>query len=167
MMGVGHRLVAANVTFVVGAILDKPAGEIALAAALAAVFSAGKFSPDADNREPLRKFFGHRGLLHWWGLPAMALIPLAYVSAPFWAYGPVLGWSSHIFPADFVFGKGGRSIPKGIPLGPGTDSPRLGLGFKVSGSVGDGHSILEYATTVVLGVVLAWQLVAMASALTA
>jgi hypothetical protein len=177
MMGPGHRIGAAVVVVGVGLVqieLAPRAGwaplsvaEVAAAALLAAPFSAGRFSPDADNRGRLKRMLGHRQALHWWGWPVAVLALVAFLGLPWPCYGPALGWLSHLFPFDFLFGKGGRSIPKGIPLWPWRGSKRLGLGLRVSAkrsaierAAGSGrtHSFAESAFTAVLAVSLVAEL---------
>lgn len=154
MLATGHRIVAANIVLAI----PMDSAEKALMLAGAVLFSAGRFSPDLDAREPARTIFGHRGILHWWGLPAIAAVALCIAGAPIYLYGPVIGWGSHIFPADYVFGKAGYGTGEGVPLWPYKDSPRLGLGFKVSGRF-VGHSGPELTATIVLGTVLFFQAV--------
>lgn len=176
-MGPGHRVGAATVVVGAGLVqigLAPRAGweplsiaEVAAAALLAVPFSAGRFSPDADNRGLLKRWFGHRRTVHWWGWPAAVLALVAALGLSWPCYGPALGWLSHLFPFDFLFGKGGRSIPKGIPLWPWRGCKRLGLGLRVSAkqsaierAAGSRrtHSLVESAFTVVLAVALAGEL---------
>lgn len=178
-MGPGHMLGAAAFTLGLGLAQIHLAeatgqfgplgvGEVVAAAALAVPFSAGRFSPDADNRGRLKRMFGHRRALHWWGWPVVVLAALVAAGAPFVALGPALGWLSHIWPFDYLFGKGGRSIPKGIPRWPWRGSPRHGLGLRVSADrswierllIGDRrkHSALEWIFTGVLFAVVAGEL---------
>ena len=177
MMGPGHMIGAATVVVGVGLVqieLAPRAGwaplsvaEVAAAALLAVPFSAGRFSPDADNRGRLKRMLGHRRALHWWGWPVAVLVLVAFLGLPWPCYGPALGWLSHLFPFDFLFGKGGRSIPKGIPLWPWRGCKRLGLGLRVSAkrsaierAAGSRrtHSLAESAFTVVLAVALTGEL---------
>ena len=68
-------------------------------------FSDGRFSPDAD--QTWLSAFGHRRGVHGWWWPALAGVALAL--SPFGAvdalWGPIIGWGSHLFPADWFFGK--------------------------------------------------------------
>jgi hypothetical protein len=184
MMGPGHRIGAAAVVVGVGMVQIElarrtgrfeplPVGEVVAAAALAVPFSAGRFSPDADNRGWVKRRFGHRRAVHWWGWPVAVLAVVAACGLPWPCYGPALGWLSHLFPFDFLFGKGGRSIPKGIPLWPWRGCKRLGLGLRVSAkqsaierAAGSRrtHSLAESAFTVVLAVVLVAELYFLARA---
>jgi hypothetical protein len=140
-----------------------PLGQVAACAALAVPFSAGRFSPDADNRGWLKRRLGHRRALHWWGWPVAVLVGVAVAGLPWPCFGPALGWFSHLWPFDYLFGKGGRSIPKGIPRWPWRGSPRHGLGLRVSAKQSAverlagsrrTHSFAESAFTVVLALVL-------------
>jgi hypothetical protein len=147
--------VAANATIALASVgLVRPAEAVGLTLG-ALLTAAGPFSPDADNRAPLSAVMRHRGNLHWWGWPMLVAAVMAAAGAPLLAYGPVIGWFSHIWPADWLAGRGGRSIPRGIPLWP-VGSRRIGLGIKVTGPFG-GHSLAELTLTVVFGVVLAVQ----------
>jgi hypothetical protein len=156
----GHRGTAAAVALGIPPVLGylgwaRIAPEQALASAVLAVpFSAGRLSPDAD--QTWLSAFGHRRGVHGWWWPALAglalwLSPLGGVYA---AWGPVIGWSSHLVPADWCFGQGGCSIPRGIPLLPFCPA-RTGLGLKVSGDL-DGHSVLELAASWAVWAVAAW-----------
>jgi hypothetical protein len=205
MLATGHQIVAANATVGLASLgLVRPAEAVGLTLG-ALITAAGPFSPDADNRRPpgrggrarwyvkvwrwcrrpwLPGFHNleHRETLHGWGWPVLAALILATNGAPLLAYGPVIGWFSHLFPADFMFGKGGRSIPRGIPAAPfgilrlftpkqrRRRSRRLGWGLRVSASNSAisrfffgyrDHSVLELAATVVLGVVLVVQVAAL------
>jgi hypothetical protein len=155
MNAAGHQAVAANLTLGLAATGLVDVGDALTHTVGAMLTAAGPFSPDADNRRPLNRWFGHRQSLHWWGWPLLAALILAALSAPVAAYGPVIGWASHIVPADWAFGRGGQHVPRGIPLWPWRGSRRLGLGLPVTGPF-DGHSLIEGAATVALiGVLLA------------
>lgn len=178
MMGPGHRIGAAVVVLGAGMAQVEiahrtgrfeplPVEQVLAAAALAVPFSAGRFSPDADNRGMFKQWFGHRGAVHWWGWPVGVLALVAALGLPWPCYGPPLGWLSHLFPFDFLFGKGGRSIPRGIPLWPWRGSRRLGLGLRVSAkqsaierAMGGGrtHSFAELVFTGMLAVMLVMEL---------
>lgn len=166
MLGPGHRLMAANVSLLICEALPsfsniQPTPRTTLAVVLSSMlFSAGRLSPDMDQIEILKRIFGHRYLLHWWGLPFfLVFTPFVYFSVPFIYWGPLIGWTSHLLPADYIFGKAGYGIPKGIPLGPFRTSKRLGLGIKVTGRQKlDGtrykHGRLELITTIMLNFTL-------------
>lgn len=144
----GHHGVAAAVALGVPLVLHhlgiaEIPPEQALAAAVAAQpFAAGRLSPDADHT--WLSAFKHRRGAHGWWWPALAAWGLLQTpaGAVYAAWGPIIGWASHLFPADWVFGKRGRSIPKGIPVLPFMKW-RTGLGLKVTGRDGEGHSVLE------------------------
>jgi len=164
---VGVGMVQIEVARRMGQFEPLPVGQVVAAAVLAVPFSAGRFSPDADNRGRLKRMFGHRRAVHWWGWPVAVLALVAFLGLPWPCYGPALGWLSHLFPFDFLFGKGGRSIPKGIPLWPWRGCKRLGLGLRVSAkrsaierAAGSRrtHSLAESAFTVVLAFALTGEL---------
>jgi hypothetical protein len=105
--------------------------------------------------------------VHWWGWPVSVLALMAACGLPWPCYGPALGWLSHLVPFDLLFGKGGRSIPRGIPLWPWRGCKRLGLGLRVSArqsaverAAGSRrtHSLAESAVTVLLAVALVTEL---------
>jgi hypothetical protein len=157
MMGTGHRLVAASVTLAAGTWLDVQPVPALVAAALAVPFSAGRWSPDADHT--WLALCGHRRAVHGWWWPALAGWLVWHFSAgtaPFIVYGPILGWASHLFPADWVFGKGGRDIPKGLPVLPFLPW-RTGLGLRVTGKTRGSHSILESLATAGVALTLTLQ----------
>ena len=109
---------------------------------------------------------------------ALGVWALAMAGAPLAAYGPVIGWASHLVPADLIFGKGGQHIPRGLPTAPfgvlrlrkpksrRKRSERWGVGLRVSADntrlslalVGRReHSVLELAATVLLVVAMLGQ----------
>ena len=155
--------------------------QVLAAAVLAIPFSAGKLSPDADLT--WLKRLGHRGAAHWPGWPVLAVLAtLALWHAagqpglPLVLIAPELGWGSHLA-ADWWFGAGGRSIPRGIPLLPVRRGPRTGLGNRVSAKrsglekalIGSRrrHSVLEWTVTCALvptAAGLAWLYLAQAGA---
>jgi len=134
-------------------------------AAVTVITAGGPLSPDLDQQTwwrmtdrvlpdeglghggPMR----HRGLTHWWGLPA----GLAWVLATdptrglaWWAAaGLALGWASHLV-GDFVVGAKSLHRGAGIPLAPWW--AHVGCGFECDGWA-------ERALGVVLPVVAAWQ----------
>lgn len=141
MMGPGHMVGAAAFTLGIGIVQIETArrtglyaplsvAEVTAAAVLAVPFSAGQLSPDAD--QTWLKRFGHRRGVHWWGWPVAVIVGLLAAGAPFPVLGPALGWLSHLWPYDWLYGKGGRSIPKGIPRWPWRNSPRHGIGLRVT-----------------------------------
>jgi len=132
-----HVLLGAVTGIALGTHLGMPPAQTGACAALAALAAP---IPDVDNRRwwqrtdrvvpdealghggPMR----HRGLLHWWGIPALAALPLAAlglhvngvdVSWAGWAF--LVGIASHLV-GDFAFG---QACPRqgrgpGIPLAP-------------------------------------------------
>ena len=179
MMATGHMVGAMAFTLGLGLVQIKVAqwtgvvapvetGAVMAAAGLSVPFSAGKLSPDVDQTPWIRRRFGHRMSLHWWGWPMIPIVALVAVGAPFAFFGPFLGWLSHIWPFDWLFGKGGRHVPRGIPRWPWRSSPRHGVGLRVTArrsrverwAIGSRrrHSVLEWAFTVVLLVVVGCEL---------
>lgn len=85
--------------------------------------------PDTDNARWFRRVdsalpdevlgnggpLNHRGLLHWWGWPALAYVAALPLAGPWWvlavAHGLIVGVASHLA-LDAVFGR------PGIPLLP-------------------------------------------------
>ena len=158
MLAAGHQVVAANAALALATLgLVTPAEAVGLTAG-ALITAAGPFSPDADNRPPLGGFMRHRGALHWWGWPVLAALTLAAVGAPVLAYGPVIGWWSHVA-ADALVGRGGQSIPRGVPLWP-WGRTRVGTGWRVTGPFG-GHSLVELGLTGLFGVLVVVQAAAL------
>ncbi len=146
MDGSTHRLFAASVSLAVSAGSGIPMWQGVASALIATATSAGWTSPDADQTWLRRMPGGHRGLLHWWGLPALlAVATLLYIPPDTaWAiWALLLGWSSHLV-GDFIFGE----RPPGIPMAPWWQYAGLGLN---SGGVTE--RILRWAWPVVLG----WQ----------
>jgi hypothetical protein len=68
------------------------------------------------------------------------------------ALGLLIGWCSHLFPGDFVFGKGNRryGLGRGIPLLPW--GCYVGLGIRCGGVVERATSWVLVAATVALTV---------------
>jgi hypothetical protein len=156
--GLGHRLVGASCALGVAQVAHATVPQALALTAGAVAFSAGShLSPDMDGHGIRHEMFGHRGLLHWWGLPAVVAGAMAWRAVPLLWWGPVIGWSSHIFPADFVFGKMGFGIPRGVPLWPGRYGYRLGFGLRVTGRFTN-HSVLESLATVLVALVLVIQI---------
>lgn len=172
MLDAGHRVTAVSMTLAVAQVghatgfYDIPREMAIITALVASLFSAGKWSPDCDNRGWIKEIFGHRYGIHWYGWPLIAMAAIAYLTgaaplaATFVLYGPALGWLSHIWPADWLFGKRGRHIPRGIPVWPWRSSPRWGLNLRVTANNERGggwfaaklfgrrkHSVLEFYAT--------------------
>jgi hypothetical protein len=149
MMGLTHRLagVCAGLAYAQLAHLRplEAFGSMVVAAATA----AGSTSPDLDQKwawhaaddvlpdevlghgGPMR----HRGLAHWWGLPAVAAIllpPLVPISLRWAVWAAIMGWSSHLI-GDFLFGKPAvmQGRGPGIPLAPWWG--HVGIGMDTGG----------------------------------
>ncbi len=145
MLALTHRLTGAAAGLAVAAATGAGPARLAVSTAVAAVTAAGVTSPDVDQHSgwhladdllpdevaghggPLR----HRGLAHWWGLPAAAAyFGLRAVPEPWrWlALAALVGWSSHLV-GDFIFGRPNRRQGRGpgIPLAPWWWHVGLGL----------------------------------------
>jgi len=125
MDGSTHRLFAASVSLAVSTNAGTPTWQGTAAAVIATASAAGWTSPDADQSWLRRAPGGHRGLTHWWGIPAMAAVATLVLVPPevAWAlWALLLGWGSHLV-GDFVFGE----RPKGIPMSPWWAYAGLGL----------------------------------------
>lgn len=129
MMGSTHRMFGALCGTAYAITTGMPPAQAAAFATLATVTSSGPSSPDVDcyrgwrradtalpdealgNGGPLQ----HRGITHWWALPALAWLALerAPTGAVGWIPAALLvGWISHLI-GDLVFGRN-----RGIPLAP-------------------------------------------------
>lgn len=118
--------------------------------AVATATAGGPLSCDLDNKGWWKRMdrwipdewlgkggpFKHRGLLHWWALPAALAwatsaghVPPAVAPA---ALGLAAGWGSHIL-GDLVFGKANRRVGlgRGVPFFPWWGY--VGLGLKADG----------------------------------
>jgi hypothetical protein len=101
--------------------------------------------PDLDNTRTAKRLDGwlpdealggcgplqHRGLAHWWGIPAAAWLVADRLPAGWWQWAilaAILGWASHLL-GDLTFGKAGFGTGQGVPLLPW--GWHVGLGFKV------------------------------------
>ena len=122
--GSTHRLAAASASLSVSAAVGAPVWQAACAALIATATSSGWTSPDADQSWLAWVPGGHRGLTHWWGLPALAVVPALLVPPQTaWAvWALLIGWSSHLV-GDFVFGR----RPRGVPMAPWWGHAGLGL----------------------------------------
>lgn len=81
----------------------------------------------------------HRGLTHWWVLPAAAWIAAQRLEpGAWWLLALVVGWASHLV-GDLVFGQADRYCHRGpgVPLGPWFW--HVGVGLK---SGGPGESLI-------------------------
>jgi hypothetical protein len=136
-------------------------------AGLASVTAGGVLSPDVDQFKVWRaldrwlpdEWLGeggplqHRGISHFWGLPAAAAAYLYVVGGPWWAWMLLAGWVSHLA-ADWAFGKRAWGRGPGIPFLPWWAHHGLG---------GDAGGLLErFVLVPVLAVagpvILAWPL---------
>jgi LexA-binding, inner membrane-associated putative hydrolase len=148
--GTAHRVFAVAVQIAAGSALHEPLWQVIAGIPFAVAFSAGPTSPDLDDTRTWKQLdrwipdewlgdggpMQHRGLLHWWGIPALVamLIDLLAPATPItWAaWAVVVGWTSHIV-ADCVFGQCGYGTRTGVPVLPWW--AHVGLGFKSNGLV--------------------------------
>lgn len=134
-------------------------------AAVTVVTAGGPLSPDLDQQGwwklldrylpdewlgrggPMR----HRGITHWWGVPASLALVLAASPSHGMAWwvgaGLVLGWGSHLL-GDFAVGAKSRYRGAGIPWAPWWG--HAGLGAPCDGWV-------ERRLSFVLPAVAVWQ----------
>jgi hypothetical protein len=145
----------------------QPAWVAVGSAGLAAVTAGGVLSPDVDQFKVWRaldrwlpdEWLGeggplqHRGLSHWWGIPAAVAVWLYVSGGPWWAWMLLAGWVSHLA-ADWAFGKRAWGRGPGIPFLPWWGHRGLG---------GDAGGLLErFVLVPVLAVagpvILAWPL---------
>jgi hypothetical protein len=166
VMRATHHLLGLSAGLGVAAASGWPWPQAAAAAFLAGVTAAGPTSPDLDQYRAWRRLdrwvpdellgaggpLQHRGLSHWWGLPAAAALVVALLPGPVqWlAWCLVVGWASHLV-GDLAFGKpdpwSGRG--PGIPVWPWWGHVGVGL---------DTGGWLEGVTAgIVLPAALAWQ----------
>jgi LexA-binding, inner membrane-associated putative hydrolase len=125
MDGTTHRLFAASASLAYSTAAGIPGWQAAAAAVIATATSAGWTSPDADQSWLEWVPGGHRGLTHWWGLPALlAVATIVFVppEAAWVLWALLLGWGSHLV-GDFIFGE----RPPGIPMAPWWAYAGLGL----------------------------------------
>lgn len=143
MEGTTHRLLGACGGVWLGATAGWSWPQIVAAGWLATLTAGGRTSPDIDqdwlwhladrllpdewlgNHGPLQ----HRGIAHWWGLPAAAA-GIAWTMVPgryLWlAWALIVGWASHLV-GDYLFGRPGQGRGAGIPFAPWWHHRGLGL----------------------------------------
>lgn len=146
MDGSTHRLFATSASLAASTYLAVPTWQAAAGAVVATATSSGWSSPDADQSWLAWVPGGHRGLTHWWGLPALAAVAVLVFVPPetAWAlWALLIGWTSHIV-GDFVFGE----RPPGIPMAPWW--AYAGLGLDSGGGI---ERLLRWMWPVVIG----WQ----------
>jgi len=164
MKGTTHRLLGASSGVALGAAAGWPWPQIVAAGWLATLTASGSTSPVLDQHKlwyllvrvlpdewlgrngPLQ----HRGVSHWWGVPA-SLGVLAWSTVPpryLWLAAALLaGWTSHLV-GDWLFGRPGQGRGAGIPFAPWWN--HRGLGLAVGG-------LLERVVAVLLPFVMLGQ----------
>ena len=150
MEGPTHHLLGAAAGLALASGLHWSPLRTGIAIVLAAAVAGGPLSPDLDQSWGWRKAdrlapdealgYGgpmrHRGITHWWGLPAsvLALVPLVTPDVRWAVLALLAGWCSHLA-GDFVFGK--RDVRShrhaGIPLYPWWG--HIGIGLDTGGSL--------------------------------
>lgn len=158
MMGPSHRLLGALAGAVYATVEGQPPSVVAMTALVATATSNGITSPDADQSDGWRTLTGvlpawarrHRGLSHWWGLPALAwlLVPYLDPQVHWAAHALIVGWASHLA-GDAVFGK--------VPLAPW--GIYAGLGLDTDGALESGVRIFRWRTPSALRLALGAALV--------
>ena len=129
--GPAHRVGGVTAWLAVAPHLAIPGWQVAAGAVIAGATAHGRLSPDVDNTRTWRRVdpyvpdealggngpLAHRGVAHWWGLPALALGWVALGHDPgvlAWEVAAVaVAWASHVA-LDAVFGQ----QPPGVPLAP-------------------------------------------------
>lgn len=143
MKGTTHRLLGACSGVALGTSAGWSWPQILAAGWLAALTSGGRTSPDIDqhrlwglvdrllpdewlgNNGPLQ----HRGLAHWWGLPAAGFVAswsMLPVDRAWLGYALLIGWTSHLA-GDYLFGRSGAGRGPGIPFAPWWNHRGIGL----------------------------------------
>ncbi len=133
-----HRVLAVGVVLAAAHTWSMPAGQVWVMATVASVTGGGAMSLDVDNQRWFRRLdrwvpdewlgnggpLQHRGLLHWWGWPALLAAfvtrgPTFPVLASWALWGVVAGWVSHLI-GDFLQGAQNPmyGLRAGIPLMP-------------------------------------------------
>lgn len=140
MLGAGHRLFGGLAGAAYATALGQPAWQVCMTSLVATATSNGPTSPDMDQTDEWRTWTKaapkairrHRGITHWWGLPALGWLCATELLPPEgqWpAYALLVGWISHVV-GDAIFGK--------IPLSPWGMYVGLGLdtgGFLETGTL--------------------------------
>lgn len=149
MKGTTHRLLGACSGVALGTAAGWQWPQILAAGWLATLTAGGRTSPDVDqhwiwttadrwlpdewlgNNGPMQ----HRGVAHWWGLPA-GIGALAWSTMPghlVWiVYALLAGWGSHLV-GDYLFGRAGGGRGPGIPFAPWWN--HRGIGLAVGGTL--------------------------------
>jgi membrane-bound metal-dependent hydrolase YbcI (DUF457 family) len=159
-----HHLAGLAAGLAVAAHLRPGALSAVLVLGAATATAGGALSPDIDQRWRLLdrlipdEWLGHggpmrhRGLSHWWGIPAVAAVWLWLVRstllAPLWwlAAGCVLGWATHLA-GDFLVGAQSEFRRAGIPLLPWW--AHRGLGCRCGGLLEDTCRFIAFPALIV------------------
>jgi hypothetical protein len=119
-MAPAHHLAGFATGAALATAAHQPVWVAVASACLASVTAGGVLSPDVDQFKVWRaldrwlpdEWLGeggplqHRGLSHWWGIPAGVAAWLYVSGGPWWAWMLLAGWVSHLV-ADWAFGQAG------------------------------------------------------------
>jgi LexA-binding, inner membrane-associated putative hydrolase len=141
-----HNLLGATSGFAFGVAAGLPWWATVGSSALASITSDGPTSPDIDQYRAWKRLdrwvpdellghggpLQHRGLSHWWGLPAMLAGLAWHVGAGWYVWALIIGLISHLV-GDLLCGQadGWAHRGPGIPLLPWWG--HVGLGLKSGG----------------------------------
>jgi LexA-binding, inner membrane-associated putative hydrolase len=143
-----HVLVGAAAGLGYAAMHGMPGWQCLVSAGLAGV--AGPL-PDIDNHRWWKRLdrvlpdewlghggpLQHRGLTHWWALPAVAWVAVAQGQpGAWWLFAVLAGWFSHLA-GDLLFGEADRYAHRGAGIAVGPWFWYVGLGLK-SGGLSEG-----------------------------
>jgi hypothetical protein len=162
MLGPTHRLAGALAGAGYATLTGQRPSVVAMTALVATATSNGPASPDGDQTDTWRAATRalpswarrHRGITHWWGIPALAwaAVPQLDPLVQWAAYALIVGWASHIA-GDAIFGR--------IPIDP-TGRWQAGLGLDTGGILENGGRVLGIRipslTRAILAGTLAWLL---------
>jgi hypothetical protein len=162
MMGPSHRVAGALAGAGWATWQGQPLSVVAMTALVATATSNGPASPDGDQTQLWRTATRltpawvrrHRGILHWWGIPAAAWFAVSTLDplVQWAAYALIVGWASHLA-GDAIFGK--------VPIDP-FGRIKVGLGLDTGGILENGGRLgplrIPSLTRALMGAALAWLL---------
>jgi hypothetical protein len=146
-MGRGHAITGLSAGIAAVTVLHPPTWQAPIIIGITSLTAGGPLSPDVDHTTAWRLWdrllpdeilgdggpLQHRGVSHWWGIPAAAGAALWWFD-PSWAWpvwAVVLGWLTHLV-GDLAFGRACPGVRgPGVPLLPWTH--HIGLGLDVDG----------------------------------